>query len=85
MLREKKLVDELADYVIKNLRKGYTKDSLRVALKNQGHSRMEIEKAIGKAEDQLAASAPIFEPAEERKIAPISDDKQEKKRNWFGF
>lgn len=51
-------IQQLADYVKKNISKGYTADSLRWALINQGHSKLEIDKAIILANEQLAAQAP---------------------------
>ena len=85
MFQKKKLLEELADYFKNNLKKGYTKESLRWALVNQGYSRMEIEKAIRKAELDLAASAPILKTKPEIKYEVITDFKPEKKRRWFGL
>jgi len=51
-------VQQLADYVKKNLAKGYTLDALRFSLISQGYSRISVEKAIELANMQLAASAP---------------------------
>ena len=85
MFQKKKLLEELADYFKNNLKKGYTKESLRCALVNQGYSRMEIEKAIRKAELDLAASAPILKTKPEIKYEIVTEDKPEKKRRWFGL
>ena len=41
---------QLSDYILNNLNKGYTLDSLRHALKEQGYSRISID------EDQKTAS-----------------------------
>lgn len=49
---------QLADYIKKNLAKGYTVDSLRFSLVKQGYSRTSIEKSIEMANQQLASSAP---------------------------
>lgn len=49
---------QLADYIKKNLAKGYTPDSLRFSLVQQGYSRTSIEKAMDIANKQMAASAP---------------------------
>ncbi|MAE49583.1 hypothetical protein CMI48_02015 [Candidatus Pacearchaeota archaeon] len=51
---------DLAVYIKKNLKKGYTKDSLRVALLNQGHSRTEIERAFKRVDEELADQAPVL-------------------------
>lgn len=58
MINRKPYLDELSDYVKKNLKKGYTKDSLKVALVTQGYSKFEVERATRKAEQDLAAEAP---------------------------
>ena len=49
---------QLADYIKKNLAKGYTADSLKFSLISQGYSRTCVEKAIEIANKQLADSAP---------------------------
>ena len=87
MFEKRNLLDELADYFKNNLKKGYTKESLRWALVNQGYSRMEIEKAIRKAEMDMAASAPILKTKPEIKYEIINSDEkaEKKKRRWFEF
>lgn len=49
---------QLADYIKKNMTKGYTADSLKFSLMTQGYSRTSVEKAIELANKQLAESAP---------------------------
>lgn len=63
---------QLVDYIRKNLKKGYTKESLKWALINQGHSRLEIDKAFQKLEEELAHNAPILKTRPEitREIIP---------------
>lgn len=51
---------QLTDYLKKNLKKGYTKDSLKWALINQGHSRFEVERAFNKLDDDLSRKAPVL-------------------------
>lgn len=53
-------IGELSGYIKKNLKKGYTKDSLKYALINQGHSRMEVEKAMKRVEAELSEEAPVL-------------------------
>ena len=60
MFEKRGLIDELSNYVKKNIKKGYTKDSLRWALINQGYSRIEVEKAITRSDEILAAEAPLL-------------------------
>ena len=54
-------IGELAGYIKKNLKKGYTMDSLKYALVNQGHSRLEVEKALKRVQEEQAKEAPILE------------------------
>jgi len=48
----------LIDYFKKNLKKGYTPDSLKFALVNQGYPRIEINFALEKAHQEIAETAP---------------------------
>lgn len=52
------LIQQLTDYIRKNLIKGYTLDSLRVSLINQGYSKISVEKAIERANQQIAQEIP---------------------------
>ena len=81
MIREKNLLDDLVDYIKKNLKKGYTLESLRWALINQGYSKLEVEKAIKRMEKELAEEAPILKtkPEIEHEIIEL---KQKKKSFW---
>jgi len=65
-------IQQLADYIKKNASKGYTQESLKWALINQGHSRTEIERALKLANEQLAYSAPkmIEKPTIKVEIEP---------------
>ena len=51
-------VRQIADYIKINLNKGYTLDSLKWALINQGYSRVLITKAIEIANQEMAKTAP---------------------------
>lgn len=59
--KDKNYIDELAEYLRKNSKKGYTMESLKWALVRQGHARLEVEKAIKKVEMTLAKEAPVLE------------------------
>lgn len=50
----------LVDYFKKNLKKGYTADSLKYALIRQGYPRVEINFALDTANKELAKEAPIL-------------------------
>lgn len=58
MMRESDYIQQIVNYIKKNLAKGYTIDSLRWALINQDYSRTIVEKAIEIANQQLAEQAP---------------------------
>lgn len=58
MVNETSQNQQLADYVKKNIAKGYTSDALKFSLIKQGYSRTSVEKSIELANKQLAESAP---------------------------
>lgn len=82
-------MQELSDYIRKNLKKGYTKESLRWALVSQGHSKLEVEKAIKKVDEDLANEAPVLKTKPEIKYEVIlqedNNKKEEKKSFWKRF
>lgn len=51
---------KLVEYCKKNLRKGYSSQTLKYALINQGYSIMIVENAIEKAHKDLAEKAPVL-------------------------
>ncbi len=73
MVRARAYIEDLKDYIKKNLRKGYTKDSLKWALINQGNSRLEVEKAIKLVEVELASKAPVLKTKPEIKHEIINE------------
>ena len=85
MMKKGDYVGELSGYIKKNLRKGYTKESLKWALVNQGHSKLEVEKAIKKAEDDLSKDAPVLKTKPEITydvVEPEGAILEEKKSFW---
>ena len=92
MFEKRGLIDELSDYIKKNLKKGYTKESLKWALINQGYSRIEIEKAISRVDEILSKEAPVlktkpeityhYEAAGERK-ENLGNSKESFWKKWF--
>jgi len=73
-------IQQLADYIKKNLAKGYTLDALRFSLMNQGYSRISVEKAIELANKQLAVSVPPMKekPQITYKIIPAPEKSNKK-------
>ena len=64
MMGKESYVAEISDYIKKNLKKGYTLDSLKWALINKGHSKIEVEKALKKVQDEMAREAPVLKRPE---------------------
>lgn len=85
MANGKGLIDELVNYLKKNLKKGYTEESLRWALINQGYSRLEVERSIRRVNEKLASEAPILKtkPEIEHKFVDSKDLSIKKRRRWF--
>lgn len=78
-------VGELSVYIKKNLRKGYTTESLKWALVNQGHSKIEVDKAVKKAEDELSREAPVLKTKPQityEVLEPANAVLKEKKSIW---
>lgn len=51
---------KLVNYFRKNLAKGYTADSLRFALQDQGYSKTAVDAALAQANKELAEKAPVL-------------------------
>jgi hypothetical protein len=75
----------IVEYIKKNLKKGYTVDSLKWALVNQGYSRITIETAIQEVNKELAKSAPILKekPVIKYEIIDEYDNPVEIKRSFW--
>lgn len=67
-------VQQLAEYIKKNLKKGYTIDSLKVSLFNQGYTRISIENAVDLANKQLAGELPIVKEKPHITYKVITED-----------
>jgi hypothetical protein len=53
-------LEKLVNYIKKNLKKGYTEESLKWALINQGYTRSIVERAISEVNKELSKKAPIL-------------------------
>jgi hypothetical protein len=85
---EDSYIQQLADYIKRNLAKGYTIDSLRIALQDQEYSRLSIEQAITLAHKQLALAAPKMQekPVIKYEIEPHVEIKRsfwQKIKEWI--
>ncbi|MFH1431470.1 MAG: hypothetical protein ABIG37_03315 [Nanoarchaeota archaeon] len=69
-------IQELVKYIKKNLSKGYTIESLRFALLNQGYGVSGVNRAIRIANEELAKQIPEFKEKPLIKIErePVSYD-----------
>ncbi len=98
MKRNPAFMDEIVSYIKNNLKKGYTKESLRWALIDQGYSKLEVEKALQRADLELAQEAPALRTKPEIKYEAVPIGNSEKKarlkttkglgnfwRDLFGF
>jgi len=78
---------QLAEHIKNNLLKGYTIDALRFSLVTQGYSRITIEKAIQRANQELARKAPVMieKPQIVYKIEPEPENTSlwQTIRDWF--
>jgi uncharacterized protein Smg (DUF494 family) len=89
MVRDTSHLKTIVDYIKKNTGKGYTKDSLKWALINQGYMKIEVEKAFKIAEEEMNRT-PIsrpqaipVQPAPTMQIEPEPEKVSFWKR-WFG-
>ncbi len=82
----KDYLQQLADYIKKNIAKGYTQDSLKFSLMSQGYSRVSIDNAMKLANEQLALQAPLLKEKPQityKLITPDSTYTYEKKKGFF--
>ncbi len=75
----------LVDYFVKNLKKGYTEESLKWALIRQGYSRVAVDSAREQAHKEMAKKAPVLK--EKPKITYTILDENDKpiviKKPWW--
>ncbi len=81
MYQPKDYTQQIAEYIRKNLAKGYTLDSLRFSLKTQGYSRISVENAIDIVNRQLAEKAPLLR--EKPQIIYKTDPREEEKKGFW--
>lgn len=83
MKKDETYLTSTVNYIKRNLRKGYNKDSLKWMLTKQGISRQEVEKAFVTAEkeiinEQMAESRRVQAMIPPPKIEPIIEEKPKK-------
>jgi len=73
----------LVEYVKKNLKKGYTLDSLKWALIKQGYSRSMVEEALIIANKELSDEAPVLRDKPEIRHEVVDDVQVEPKKSFW--
>ena len=84
-------IQQLANYIKKNINKGYTLDSLRFSLITQGYSKISVDNAIEKFNKELANEIPPIKekPQISHRIILTREDRSEiinlssEKKSWF--
>ncbi len=76
---------QIIDYFKKNLAKGYTSETLKWAMVNQGYSRVVVEDAIEQANKELAEKAPVLKekPQIKYEIVDEYDKPITIKKSWW--
>ena len=79
------LTKKLIEYLKKNLKKGYTVESLKWALLDQGYSRIAVEDAIEETNRILAKEAPILKdkPVIKYEVVDENDNPVKFKKPWW--
>ena len=85
MPKEPTYIDTLSSRIKMNLKKGYNKESLKWALVNQGHSRIEVDKAFRQAEIELGRESQMARQHQAQIIPPpmIEPILDEPKKGFF--
>lgn len=86
-MRSEEYRSRLVEYFKKNLKKGYTEESLRWALVNQGYSRTMIDTALEKTHKELAEEAPVLKEKPVIKYEVLDEENKpvEIKKPWWKF
>lgn len=77
--------NELLNYFKKNLSKGYTLESLKIALVKQGYSSVSINRALKEINKELAKKAPVFKekPKIKYELIDENDNPVKMKKSFF--
>ncbi len=77
--------DRILAYLRKNMNKGYSLDTLKWALINQGYSRIIVENSIEEMNKELAKKAPVLEekPIIRHEILDENDNPIIIKKSWW--
>ncbi len=77
--------NRIIEYLRKNLKKGYTLESLKWALIGQGYLRASVERAIEEFNKELAKKAPVLKekPVIKYEIIDENDNPIKIKKSWW--
>ena len=91
-MRESDRIRKIVEYYKKNLLKGYTEDSLKFSLVNQGYSRVTVDEALVIAHKELADKAPkliekpvIRHESVDERDRPVVIEKKPMWKRFFGI
>lgn len=65
--------EQLSEYILKNIKKGYTMDSLKFSLISQGYTKITVENAIELANKKLAKEIPAIKERPEIVYKVVAD------------
>ena len=76
---------KIMEYMQKNLKKGYTLESLKWALIGQGYSRTSVDFAVQELNKELARKAPLLKekPVIKHEIIGENDEPVTMKKSWW--
>ena len=73
-MQQESYIQQLANYIKQNLAKGYTLESLKIALEKQEYSKLSIERAIKLVDKQLSEKAPKMKEKPVIKYQVVEDE-----------
>ena len=84
-MRDSEYKKKIVEYVKKNLKKGYTLESLKWALVDQGYSRTLVDLAIKDANLELSKEAPVLseKPVITHEVIDENNTATEVKKSWW--
>ena len=77
--------NKVVEYFKRNLKKGYTAESLKWALVEQGYTKTTVEQALEKAQKEFAEKAPVLreKPKIKYEIIDERDNPITIKKSWW--
>lgn len=86
MARTGERVDQILDYIKKNVAKGYKPQDLKWALISQGYSKIEVDKALKEYEELKALQKPkVVVEMPKTEIMTEAPKVQPEKKAWYKF